>query len=56
MLLKKTKLYRDSLTLKNTVCIDRYKRYRNKVNAIIRRKRMQLTSSFFVTIIVQICG
>ena len=40
MLLKK-KLYRDYITLKNTVSIDRYKRYRNMVNTIIG-KRMQL--------------
>ena len=35
----KKKLYQDSLTLKNTVSIYRYKRYINKVNAIIRRKK-----------------
>ena len=35
----KKKLYQDSLTLKNTVSIYRYKRYINKVNAIIRRQK-----------------
>ena len=39
LLKKKYKLYRDSLTLKNTVSINRYKIYRNKVNAIIRRQK-----------------
>ena len=34
--IKNNKLYRDSFTLKYTVSIDRYKIYRNKVNAIIR--------------------
>ena len=45
MLLKK-KLYRDSLTLKNTVSIDRYKRYINKVNVIIRRQQNSAYNSF----------
>ena len=53
---KKKKLYRDSLTLKNTVSINRYKIYRNKVNAIIRRQKNAAYTIFFVTIIVQICG
>ena len=46
MLLKK-KLYRDSLTLKNTVSIARYKRYRNKVNAIIRLQMNAAYKQFF---------
>ena len=46
MLLKK-KLYRDFLTLKNTVSIGRYKRYRNKVNAIIRRQKNAAYKQFF---------
>ena len=45
--IKKKKLYRDSLTLKNTVSIDRYKRYINKVNAIIRRQKNAAYKQFF---------
>ena len=48
MLLKKNKYYRDYLTLKNTVSIDRYKRYRNKVNAIIRRQKNATYKQFFL--------
>ena len=45
MLLKKI-LYRDSLTLKNTVSIDRYNRHRNKVSAIIRRQTNRAYNHF----------
>ena len=34
----------------NTVSIDRYKRYRNKVNDIIRRQKNAAYKYFFVTI------
>ena len=44
---KKKKLYRDSLTLKNTVSINRYKIYRNKVNAIKRRQKNAAYKQFF---------
>ena len=46
-ILLKKKLYRDSLTLKNTVSIYRYKRYRNKVNAIICRQQNATYKQFF---------
>ena len=44
---KKKKLYRDYLTLKNTVSINRYKIYRNKINAIIRRQKNAAYKQFF---------
>ena len=40
-------MYRDSLTLKNTVSVDRYKRYRNKINAIIHRQKKAAYKQFF---------
>ena len=43
----KTKLYRDSLILKNTVSIDRYKGHRNNVNVIIRRQKNAGYKQFF---------
>ena len=46
-ILLKKKLYPDSLTLKITVSIDRYKRYRNKVNAIICRQKNATYKQFF---------
>ena len=46
MILKK-KIISIFSNFKNTVSIDRYKRYRNKVNAIIRRQKNAAYKQFF---------